>query len=286
MSEQHLYISASDKYLADVIQREIGLSRAHVVELGCGPGRILPIVRRSIPNAHITAIEADEVFANYAESWTKNLDIKIILDDVEFCTFDSPVDVFYSQGFHHHVSKERKTRAYLQNIYNQLAPGGIYVLSDEFLPEYANENEREQRAIVWYSHIIAHALLHGYEYLAREEAKTLLDDIYEGRSSVQLKNNAQINFVLSKVTIIDNYARTNQKDKLAVVVADFQHFLETHHSLNLAGDVTLDLSRHDYKICERILISQIESAGFKVEEVSSFGPLKNIGAMSVYILRK
>lgn len=289
MSEQHLYISASDKFLTDVIRKEIGDSsstKKQVVELGCGPGRILGLVRNAIPHANISAIEADETFVEYAKILVADLNIKIIVDDVERCQLGYPVDLFYSQGFHHHVSKEKKTNAYLRSIFNQLVPGGIYVLSDEFLPNYKSEEEREIKAIIWYSHIIAHAILHGYDYLAREEAKTLLDDIYEGRSSLHIKSNTQIDFVLSQVTTIDTYARSGEKDKLSEIISNFKKILETHHNLKAGGDITVDLSRHDYKICEDVLRSEVEKVGFTVEQIKSFGPIKDIGAMSVYVLRK
>ena len=286
MSEQHLYISASDGFLADTIRREAKTSVPEVVELGCGPGRILSLVRNAVPHANISAIEADEVFADYAQELCKDLDINIIIGDVETVRLERPVDIFYSQGFHHHVSGSRKTHAYLQNVYNNLTPGGTYLLSDEFLPEYTTEEEREIKAIIWYSHIIAHALLHDYYYLAREEAKTLLDDIYEGRSDAHMKSNEQIDFVLSQVTLIDNYARSQNHVLLSETVNNFQNILKSQHNLKTSGDLTIDLSRHDYKICESVLRPEVENVGFTIEEIKSFGPIKNIGAMLVYVLRK
>jgi trans-aconitate methyltransferase len=286
MTEEHLYISAADRFLADSIKEEINNSCAHVVELGCGPGRILPLIRKTIPDAHLSAIEADEDFAQYAKSLVIDANINIIMSDVASYKFENPVNVFYSQGFHHHVSKATKTKQYLQNIYNNLVKNGIYILSDEFLPEYNDEQQREVKAIIWYSHIIAHALLHGYDYLAQEEAKTLLDDIYEGRSSHGLKNKAQIDFVLSQVTTIDTYARKQEIDLLNKAIEYFQENLEKHHNLKAAGDLTVDLSRHDYKICESVLKKEVEDVGFNIEKSKSFGPIKDIGAMSVYILRK
>jgi SAM-dependent methyltransferase len=286
MSEQHLYISAADKFLADTIRLETKNSFAEVVELGCGPGRIFPIVRAAIPNAHITAVEADLAFANYARRLADDLSIDLVVADVEFYRHQAPVDVFYSQGFHHHVTKGTKTRNYLKNISTQLRPGGIYVLSDEFLPEYRDTEERERRVIVWYCHIIAHALLHNYNYLAQEEAKTLLDDLYEGRQAPHLKNTDQINYVLSKASIIDSFAREGNLIDLASAVDEFQTGLKLHYNWKSIGDPSIDLSRHDYKICERVLSDEIRESGLTLESVRSFGPLKDIGAMSVWIFKK
>lgn len=286
MTNEHLYISASDKFLANVICQELQHSPAEVVELGCGPGRILHIVRKAVPQATMSAIEADEVFARHAKTIADTLNIKIIIDNVETCKLNRPINVFYSQGFHHHVSKVGKTHTYLKNIYDHLVPGGIYVLSDEFLPNYEKEEEREEKVIIWYSHIIAHALLHGYTYLAQEEAKTLLDDLYEGRSCSHIKSMAQINFVLDHVSSIDAYARNQDLANLNKAIVDFQNGLENYYNLQPGGDITVDLSRHDYKICERVLRAEVEKVGFNIEKIKSFGPIKHIGAMSVYILRK
>ena len=281
-----MYISASDKFLADSIYKEILDTYADVVELGCGPGRIFNTVRNAIPKARMTAVEADDAFADYAKIGASDLNIEVLVENVETCDLKRPIDVFYSQGFHHHVSKIGRTHTYLKNVYDQLVPGGVYFLSDEFLPDYQSEEEREAKVIIWYSHIIAHALLHGYNYLAQEEAKTLLDDLYEGRSSLHVKSVEQIKYVLSRVSAIDNYARCQDMTNLDKAIIDFQTELENQHNLSPMGDVTVDLSRHDYKICEKVLRSEVEQVGFSIESVKSFGPIKHIGAMSVYALRK
>jgi SAM-dependent methyltransferase len=285
MSDQHLYISASDKFLAETIKKETHNEAAEVVELGSGPGRILPLLRESLPNAHISAVEADRTFADYAQSIMGN-SVDFIFGDVEHYQHPRLVDAFCSQGFHHHVAKGKKTKNYLKNIYNQLRPGGIYVLSDEFLPDYSSEEDREQKVIVWYSHIIAHAILHAHDYLAQEEAKTLLDDLYEGRNSLHVKNMAQINHVLAAAPLIDLAARNANLDELNNLVKSLILDLEKNHNLESMGDVTVDLSRHDYKICNKVLESEVKEAGFTVESVKSFGPISDIGAMVVYILRK
>ena len=47
-------------------------------------------------------------------------------------------------------------------------------MSDEFIPEYENEDERNIKLTIWYAHVIANAIKQNYQYLAQEEAKTSL----------------------------------------------------------------------------------------------------------------
>ena len=62
--------------------------------------------------------------------------------------------------------------------------------------------------------------------------------------------------------------------------------LEDDHNLETIGDNTIDLSRHDYKICNKVLESEIYETGFSVECIKAFGPINDIGAMVVYVLKK
>ena len=196
-----------------------------------------------------------------------------------------PVDIFYSQGFHHHMPKGKVTKSYLENIYSQLKPGGVYILSDEFVPEYTSSEDRERKLVVWYSHIIANALHNNYIYLAEEESKTLLDDLYEGRTTKNIKSKKQIDFILSRVSGIDNAARASDIESTDRLVEDclsgLEHFLD---SKDTAKEIIL--SRGDYKICDSVLRKEIEEVGFSVLNARSFGPISNIGAMVVYVLEK
>ncbi len=316
MSKEHLYIAAADQFIAKII-KEAAQKNAEVVELGCGPARVLSLTAQ-IPYINLTGIDVDRIFLSYSREVLKNTSVQLKYGDAETYQHNKPVDIFYSQGFHHHISKGLKTENYLKNLYNQLKPGGIYILSDEFVPDYQNENEREIKLVIWYSHIIAHALHHGYDYLAQEEAKTLLDDIYEGRNIINIKTPKQIEFVLSKVEAIDNFARKKQKNsdmtglprskaprndvEREVVIAseawrsrktktenlahEFLVNLEHHHNLSLYNDPTLDFSRHDYKICENELMHEIKNTGFQIKSFKHFGKIDSVGAMSIYILYK
>ena len=95
----------------------------------------------------------------------------------------------------------------------------MYIVGDEFIPDYQNEQERALKLVVWYSHIINNAIKKNYTFLAQEEAKTLLDDLQEGDVNIGYKNQAQIDFTLAKVSEIDIAAMQNNS-KLATKLAN------------------------------------------------------------------
>lgn len=284
MSNEHLYISSADNFIIKTI-KEYAPPSAEIVELGCGPGRVLSLVS-AIEDINITGVEPDQQFADYARELVNKPNVQIITSNAEQYQHPKKADIFYSQGVHHHVPKGVSTYNYLRNISNSLKDYGIYILSDEFLTHYTNEEDREKKTVIWHAHIITDAIKNNFDYLAQEEAKTLLDDLYEGRANKGIKTKDQIRFVLSIVETIDNAARngdTRLADRLA---QDFLKELETFHNLNLQEDMSIDLSRGDYKICERILRQELEDTGFKIETIESIGPIQTSGALSIYILRK
>lgn len=284
MSQEHLYISEADLFIIQKI-RELAPPFAEIVELGCGPGRVLSLVSE-IEGIHLTGVEPDPQFANYAKEIINQPNLQIISASAEYYQHPKKVDIFYSQGVHHHVSKGIPTHNYLKNVFNSLKDDGYYILSDEFLSHYTDLKDREKKCVIWHAHIIADAIRNNFNYLAQEEAKTLLDDLFEGRTSKQIKSNDQIRFVLSKVELIDEAALKGKRDLANQLAQEFLEELEVYHNLSFQGDITIDLSRGDFKICEHILRQEIEGANFKIESVKSVGPIETSGALSIYVLKK
>lgn len=284
VSNEHLYIASADKFMLKKIKGYAYLG-AEVVELGCGPARILPLIRE-IEGISLSGVDTDNEFLVYAQEIMKNSNTRIICGDVETYQHDKKVDIFYSHGLHHHIAKGPKTQNYLKNIYNNLRNGGYYILVDEFIPDYETPQERELKIVIWYSHVIAHAIKHNHSYLAQEESKILLDDLYEGRSHINFKNQEQIELILSYVGPIDQAACNNNLIKAEELSKEFLSALENRHSLIKHGDPTLDLSRGDFKICDKVFKQEAKMAGFDIIDVKAFGPAETIGSVSIYTLRK
>lgn len=287
MSKQHLYIHIADEYIAQAISKKVTPEqRAEIVEVGCGPGRILPIIYHKNQGINLTGIDADPVFVEYAKKKLKEIPINIYTSRVEDYTHPTKVDIFYSQGFHHHIPRGKPLQTYLRKLHQQLKSNGYYIVGDEFIAEYYNNQEREINLVLWYSHIISHAFRNEYFYLAQEEAKTLLDDIYEGHIHKPYKNKEQITFTLKQANIIDRLTREGELSKARALAEEFLFKLESLYSLEKSNNKAIDLSRGDYKICHSVFCREVETAGFVIESSRAFGPIHTIGGMVVYVLKK
>jgi len=289
MTDEHVYIKASDVAIANVVEREVALKGEpiEVVEYGCGPARALQRTAR-VSGIHVTGVDHDPEFIEYGRNLLQrqHLYADLVLADAETYMHPKPVDVFYSQGVHHHIQKGEATRRYLKGIYDQLKPGGMYIVSDEFIPEYATIEERRTRLVIWYSHVIANAQRGEYQLLAQEEAKTLLDDLNEVVDPEAIKTQKQIELVLHSAQLINGNAIKKHMEQAEGLADEFLKKLQTLRNTEEQGDKTIDLSRGDYKICDSEFKREIEVAGFVVEEIQAIGPIENIGAMVVYVLRK
>jgi cyclopropane fatty-acyl-phospholipid synthase-like methyltransferase len=288
ISKEHLYISASDRAIKEFVEKYRPKNRiAEVVEIGCGPARVLPLIA-TVSDLNLMGIDHDEGFLNYARTVIKEgcVNASVVKSDISTWQHSQPVDIFYSQGVHHHIGKSHDLREYLNNVRRQLAAEGVYILSDEFLPEYTDEVHRQLKAVIWYSHIITSAKRLKYDYLAQEEAKTLLDDLYEGEEHHDdVKTEEQIRLVLEHCTNIDQAALLGEIAQAEKLAEKFLNSLSNIRNIETHGDITTDLSRGDFKICESVFRAEVEQAGFEIVERKTVGPVDSIGGMAVYVLR-
>lgn len=289
ISFEHLYISASDRVIKELIESYRPKDRtAEVVEIGCGPARVLPLMA-GIAGIRLTGVDHDSVFLEYAKQLVqeKSLSVHLVNANIADWKLGKAIDICYSQGVHHHIGKKTDTQTYLKNIASQLTKDGIYILSDEFLPEYRTEDERKIKAVIWYSHVIASAKRLNQKYLAQEEAKTLLDDLYEGSEQQdEVKNQDQIQLVLDACKTIDQEARNERTQGAEGLAKKFISELAKKRNIDQQGDVTIDLSRGDFKICDSVFKKEMQEAGLLVLEVRKIGPVDTIGGMAVYVLKK
>ncbi len=282
---QHLYISDADQAIARIVYYYADAC-CNVVEMGCGPARIFPSLART-GCINLTGIDHDPMFVAYGQELLKNkkLQGEILLDDVLTYQHHSHIDIAVSQGFHHHISKGEQTKKYLTNIYRQLRKGGIYIVGDEFLPNYQDEKDRSYKAVIWYCHIINAAMEAKFFRLANEEAKTLLDDLAEGTQKHSTKSREKISFVIARADQIDQRepSRNHPGNQTVKVFLAQLESMETGVKTN---DSSVDLSRGDFKICHRVFKQEVTEVGFKIIGVKTIGPIETIGGMAIYTLLK
>lgn len=285
MSTEHLYIAEADNVLRNIIQRySEGRPRpSEVLEIGSGPARLTPLLA-GVPNTHVTALDHDPGWADTAKSILANEEhtAGFICADIETYTHPQPIDIAVSQGTHHHIQKGGATKRYLENIRVQLAPGGIYIVSDEMVPYYANERERYVRLCIWYAHIINNALRHKHKQLATAEMETLLDDIFEGSGTRAIKNVEQMHLVREHVATLSELA---EKDELRAAEKVAEKLLQGVWSAQPTNKAeAAPLSRGDYKICFSVFEQGVLDAGYRIRETKTLGPIETIGGFGIYTL--
>lgn len=285
MSREHLYIAAADQSIKRMVSRyaQINDSPSEIVEIGCGPVRLTPLLAQ-IPNTLVTTLDFDPGWIETAKQIVRGqkLDINLVCADIQTYQHPQPINIAVSQGSHHHIPKGKTTLQYLCNVREQLVRGGIFIVSDEMIPYYASEQERYVRLCIWYSHIIGNALKHNYEQLAVAEMETLLDDLFEGSGQRAIKDKEQMALVRSAIPTIANVSIRNEllkaeqlSEELLKGVWDTQ--------LN-ANPTTAPLSRGDYKVCFSVFESEVRAAGFRIRETKTIGPTETIGGFGIYVL--
>jgi hypothetical protein len=96
-------------------------------------------------------------------------------------------DIIVSQGVHHHIPSKlfSDDNQLLDNNYrltflrlcrDLLSSDGVYIISDEFLLDYADEQSRRKNLDQWYRCVISTALADGYYELADLEQGFWLND--------------------------------------------------------------------------------------------------------------
>jgi len=277
MNLQHKYIATADRFICtELFKIQADFDNITFLEVGGGPMRISFGLLQTLWDGNkpfdYTLIDIDEHFAKYSRRKVsrEKLPIKIINGDINNYNLTNKINIAVSQGFHHHIDS-----GYLKHLKKILQKGGYYIISDEFLLDYSNEQERCENAVIWYSHIINNAISGGCEELAVEEAKTFLDDITVDKN-FNSKSSETINLVLNTVNEIENSSNQNN------LVIDLLQKLDVNGPCS--NDITMNLSRGDYKISNKKFEDQVVNLGFKIKNKIVVGDNRK-GNLTVYTLQ-
>lgn len=134
------------------------LARGRVLELGAGTGHFTKRMAAQ-PDVDCVAVEIDDVcFAKLSENLGKNPDITLYREDSAAFRLDGEGHRFhgvFSSFSDHHIRPENRG-AYFENVKRHLAPGGAFIVGDEFLPEHDASDEADWRRALnaYHGHII------------------------------------------------------------------------------------------------------------------------------------
>lgn len=192
---RHLFIPDADAAIVALVCSEIGESKMSrgeykALEIGSGSGALTQkLMSAGILN--IDTAEPAEALRNYwthvvLKDWSGRRsgdDFACRVQDLAVPGPEHLYDILVSQGVHHHwvpepdvlgerrlEAIERHRRDLLWHCANLLKPGGAYVVCDEFVSEYGDdEATRKKNLDIWYECVIARALSDGLSALAQME---------------------------------------------------------------------------------------------------------------------
>ncbi len=288
----HQYIPQSDHKILKIIE-SLAKERANgirIYDIGCGPGRLTFDIARISNVAGIVGWDISPSFIKYAYDM---LSTKSRMPKCEFRQCDCtkplsewaqpvvPVDAIVLQGVMHHMHGNDR-QLLIENLSKILEKDGFLMIGDEFICDYGiDEDQRRLEVCRFYCHIIAEALKGGFEDLATEEAKNLIDDVLAGKKGAGYTDDNLIKYIFDQALKINQY------------FYEGRHELMRDHSRRFVGQVSYSagnledaspgqsMSRGDLKISLRALMKEFGKDYFVHEDTYCFGPVNELGGMAV-----
>jgi tRNA (cmo5U34)-methyltransferase len=98
-----------------------------VIDLGCGTGTISQRVLAAFPNARVTCLDLAENMVEMAKvKLAQHPHVRYLAGDFNTFAFDAQVDVAVSSLALHHLTTDAGKRGFYRQIYDALAPGGVF----------------------------------------------------------------------------------------------------------------------------------------------------------------
>lgn len=297
----HQYIPQADQVIRTIITRhyeERGENWQKILDLGCGPGR-LTFDFALDNNCHVMGVDISPEFIKYAQEvwWEKSSRRGTVSfqvsdfaqDGVNDVDDDKTFDVILMQGVMHHIHGDNRAK-FLQRSFELLGPDGILVIGDEFIKDYETEEGRVLNVAKLYLHIIDEARKGGFNELAEEEAKNLIDDCFSGTKYA--------GFAAEKTfTTIYQYAQVINKqfyDYGAIAGLNFEAHNQIRNMLtgiktsiaHLVDVSTENFNRGDFKTSISRFVSEVQPYGFVLRDTFKIGPVDELGGMGVLVFCK
>lgn len=142
MRDGHPDIAEGDEYILSVA-RELHdrLGRPlRMIDVGSGSGDLSLMLARALPDSAVIANDIEPNPVAQAKEKLAGFPHASVFDR-PFETWDGTADMVISWGSHHHLSHD-----YLGHVRRVLSPDGVFVIGDEFCPEYLTEADKERLA--------------------------------------------------------------------------------------------------------------------------------------------
>lgn len=296
----HQYIPQSDQCIRNLIKEYCKKNSdicPKILDLGCGPGRLTFSIAEN--NCHVIGLDISESFISHAnEIYWKN---EIRKGTVEFQQRNfagyglkgddnhKTLDIVFMQGVMHHIHGEDRSK-FLNRIHEYLKPDGILIIGDEFIADYESDDERILNVAKFYLHIVDEARKGGFNELAEEEAKNLIDDCFSGTKFAGLATEKTLETVYQYAKSINEQFYSHG----SVAGLNFEANNQIHNMFNyikltvehLTSSASKNFNRGDYKVSINVFAEELSLYHFKLEEKYEIGPVKQLGGMGVLVFTK
>jgi 2-polyprenyl-3-methyl-5-hydroxy-6-metoxy-1,4-benzoquinol methylase len=258
MRQGHVYVADVERLYLELVEHHCRRRArpVRVLEVGCASGITSQRLAELLPNAMITAQEEYAPFAELARERLAGTEVELHTGPIE--ALSGPFDVILSGGAHHHLPSN-----YLGHMRALLKDDGVFVLADEFCPEYCTP---EQRA-----HIAAAPLIHlanGYVLTSAAETEEYAKFRQLPARARQMEASRRRSLWHWYRYVIDEAMRG---DHVEVAIAE----LQSAHDDLITGEAM------EHKLAPSILERQLALAGFRVVHKHVLGPVDDPSLHSI-----
>ncbi|HWB78821.1 MAG TPA: class I SAM-dependent methyltransferase [Nannocystaceae bacterium] len=258
MREGHVHIADVERLCIELVEhhaRRIGRP-ARLLEIGCASGIMAETVAARVPELAVIAHEDYPPFAELARTRLQHTRVQLVTGPLEELT--EPVDILLSAGAHHHLPA-----GYLAHARKLLGDDGVFVLADEFCPEYCNREQREHVASAAVVHVV-----NGYVLTSDAERDMLVEHGMLPPRAIDMEARRRRALWHWYRYVVDEAMRG---DHIEVAVAE----------LTSARDDLVTGCEAEHKLAPSILERQLQLAGFRVTAKHVFGPTDDPSLQSI-----
>ncbi|MBI5164683.1 MAG: methyltransferase domain-containing protein [Magnetospirillum sp.] len=152
----------------------------HILDLGAGTGLLSAAIRRALPKAHLTLVDAAPAMIELARQRFAGAErISFLASDYSLGLPTGPFDAVVSALSIHHLDHSAKHRLF-GAAFDALVPGGIFVNLDQVLaptPEQADRNRQKWRLDCTRAGATAQELADAEERMRHDILAPLIDQL-------------------------------------------------------------------------------------------------------------
>jgi cyclopropane fatty-acyl-phospholipid synthase-like methyltransferase len=244
MRDGHPDISEGDERIVAEVRKlhaDRG-GRLRIIDVGSGSGDLSLMLAQALPDCEVIANDtAPNPVAQAADKLAPFPHASVF--DKPFEQWQEPVDVVISWGSHHHLAHD-----YLDHVRRVLTSGGLFIVGDEFCPEYFAPADKQRLAKATQI-----TLVDGYIFDSAEDVATYKETGQISEWSLRMEQ-ARRETLWTWYKFVGDYAI--EKDAWPVLIAE----------LGIARDDLITDFDEEHKTSPYLLERELELNGFTVAQ--------------------